>query len=143
MQFSKPRATAPTIRPLMPWNESAFVGHKPPLKTKAGLVDPPPSSMRGPYPRPGCKTDRSQDPNRPHDPMHKLLNERGIYVAPWCQSGVSNDSRSTVESLIVRFAVLSLDGRGPKPSLRQLVYSSTNGLSEVESRQQLACTTSG
>ncbi len=34
MQPSKPKAAAPTIRPVVPWNKGAFVGPKPPLKPK-------------------------------------------------------------------------------------------------------------
>ena len=34
MQPSKAKAAAPTIRPVVPWNKSAFVGPKPPLKPK-------------------------------------------------------------------------------------------------------------
>ncbi len=34
MQPPKPKAAAPTIRPVVPWNKGAFVGPKPPLKPK-------------------------------------------------------------------------------------------------------------
>ena len=34
MQPSKPKAAAPTTRPVVPWNKGAFVGPKPPLKPK-------------------------------------------------------------------------------------------------------------
>lgn len=34
MQPSKPKSVSPTARPVVPWNKSAFVGPKPPLKPK-------------------------------------------------------------------------------------------------------------